>query len=80
MSKPTDRPESDPRELTPRIKQLLTETLELARKDVGKIDDPKAQALLETTAEVLAGLKKAYEHYEQQAEGAWKAARASSGH
>ena len=76
MSQPIDVPESDPRELTPRIKQLLTETMELARKDVGKIDDPKAQALFETTAEVLGGLKKAYEHYEQHSEGAWKAAKA----
>jgi len=80
MSKPIDVRESDPRELTPRIKQLLTETLELARKNVGKINDPKAQALFETTAEVLGGLKKAYEHYEKQAEGAWKAAGASSAH
>ncbi|PYY05213.1 MAG: hypothetical protein DMG69_27845 [Acidobacteria bacterium] len=31
------------------------------REDVGKINDPKAQALFETTAEVLTGLSKAYE-------------------
>lgn len=76
MSKPIELSESDPRELTPRIKQLLTETLELARKNVGKVNDPKAQALFETTAEVLGGLKNAYEHYEQRAEGAWKTATA----
>lgn len=78
MSEPTQSRESDPRQLTTRIKQMLTETLELARKDVGQGDDPKAQALFETTAEVLGGLKKAYEHYEQRSEGAWKASTAST--
>lgn len=65
-------PENDPRHHTAKIKQMLTETLEHARRDVAKVNDPKAQALFETTAEVLAGLKKAYEHFEQGAEGAWK--------
>jgi hypothetical protein len=51
--------------------------MEHARQDVAKVDDPKAQALFETTAEVLAGLKKAYEHFEQGTEGAWKTAAAS---
>lgn len=78
MSEPTEFPASDPRHYTPRIKQMLTETLELARKNVGKVSDPKAQALFETTAEVLAGLKKAYEHFEQRAEGAWKASAVST--
>lgn len=72
MPNPTLFPESDPRHHTARIKQMLTETLEHARKAVAKVTDPKAQALFETTAEVLGGLKKAYEHYEQGAEGAWK--------
>jgi hypothetical protein len=66
--------ENDPRHHTAKIKQMLTETLEHARRDVAKVSDPKAQALFETTAEVLAGLKKAYEHFEQGAEGAWKTA------
>ena len=65
-------PENDPRHHTEKLKQMLTETMEHARKDVAKVDDPKAQALFETTAEVLGGLKKAYEHFEQRSEGAWK--------
>ena len=65
-------PESDPRHHTAKLKQMLTEVMEHARKDVAKVDDPKAQALFETTAEVLGGLKKAYEHFEQHLEGAWK--------
>jgi hypothetical protein len=64
--------ESDLRHHTAKLKRMLTETMEHARKDVAKVGDPKAQALFETTAEVLAGLKKAFEHFEQHAEGAWK--------
>jgi hypothetical protein len=66
-------PEGDPRHHTAKLKQMLTEVIEHARKDVAKVNDPKAQALFETTAEVLGGLKKAYEHFEQHSEGAWKA-------
>jgi hypothetical protein len=71
-------PESDPRHHTAKLKQMLTETMEHARQDVAKVSDPKAQALFETTAEVLAGLKKAYEHFEQRSEGAWKTSSAGS--
>jgi hypothetical protein len=70
-------PESDPRHHTAKLKQMLTEIMEHARQDVAKVTDPKAQALFETTAEVLAGLKKAYEHFEQGTEGAWKPAAGS---
>ena len=70
-------PESDPRHHTAKLKKMLTEIMEHARQDVGKVTDPKAQALFETTAEVLARLKKAYEHFEQGTEGAWKTATAS---
>jgi hypothetical protein len=71
-------PESDPRHHTAKLKQMLTEMMEHARKDVDKVSDPKAQALFETTAEVLGGIKKAYEHFEQHAEGAWKATASSN--
>ncbi len=43
-----------------------------AREDVSKIDDPKAEALFETTAEVLQGLITAFEHYEKKSEEAWQ--------
>jgi predicted metal-dependent HD superfamily phosphohydrolase len=77
MAEPTEFQEGDPRHHTAKLKRMLTETMEHARQDVAKIDDPKAQALFETTAEVLAGLKKAYEQYEQHSEGAWKTAKAA---
>ena len=43
-----------------------------AREDISKVNDPKAQALFETTAEVVSGLRKAYEDFEQKNEEAWR--------
>jgi hypothetical protein len=65
-------PESDPRYHTIKIRGMLNDVIEHAREDVGKVNDPKAQALFETTAEVLRGLVKAYEHFEQRGERAWQ--------
>ena len=42
-----------------------------AREDIGKISEPKAQALFETTAEVCTGLIKAFDDYEKNAP-AWR--------
>lgn len=42
------------------------------RSEIANVREPKAQALLETTAEVLLGLKKAYEDYAQGREKAWQ--------
>ena len=53
---------------------MLTDVINHAREDVNKIRDPKAAALFETTAEVLIGLRKAYEDYELKNEQAWKKA------
>jgi len=66
--------ETDPRHHTVKLKQMLNDTANHAREDVAKISDPKAQALFETTAEVLLGLAKAFEDFEQKIEKAWKAA------
>jgi hypothetical protein len=63
--------ESDPRHHTQKLKQMLNETAEHSREDVSKISDPKAQALFETTAEVLKGLVKAFDDFEQKREEAW---------
>jgi hypothetical protein len=66
--------ESDPLHHTAHLKQMLTDVINHAREDVKKISDPKAQALFETTAEVLIGLRKAFEDFEQKTEEAWKKA------
>jgi hypothetical protein len=71
----TDRmlyPENDPRHHTAKIKVMLSESMQHMREDVSKVDDPKAQALFETSAEVLGGLIAAYTHFEQREESAWK--------
>jgi hypothetical protein len=66
--------ESDPRHHSAKIKTMLTEVIDHARADVLRVEDPRAQALFETTAEVLLGLRKAYEHFEQKSEEAWREA------
>jgi len=53
---------------------MLNETANHAREDVAKVSDPKAQALYEKPAEVLLGLAKAFEDFEQKREKARKAA------
>lgn len=60
------------RQYTAKIKTMLVDMINHVREDVDKVDEPKAQALFETTAEVLKGLVNAYEHYEQQSEEAWR--------
>ena len=66
--------EKDPRHHTLKLKQMLNDTAKHAREDVSKVSDPKAQALFETTAEVLKGLVKAFDDFEQKSEPAWKSA------
>ena len=53
---------------------MLNDTAAHAREDVAKVSDPKAQALFETTTEVLKGLVKAYDDFEERKEEAWKTA------
>ena len=48
------------------VKDRLDNMTRHLREDVAGVDEPKAKALLETTAEVLEGLKKAFEHYERE--------------
>jgi hypothetical protein len=63
--------DSDPRHHTAKLKDMLTNAIDHAREDVTKVKDLKAQAMFETTAEVLIGLRKAYEDFEQKNEAAW---------
>jgi copper homeostasis protein CutC len=64
--------EDDPRHHTMKLIALLEGVVEHAREDAGKIDDPQAKALFETTAEVCSGLTRAFEHYENRSEPAWQ--------
>jgi hypothetical protein len=74
MPDPSQFPESDPRHHTAKLRAMLTQAADHAREDVSKVRDPQARALFETTAEVLLGLSKAYEHYEQGTGAAWNKA------
>ena len=62
----------DPRAHTANVRKEFRELIEHLRGDVNKIDEPKAQALFETTAEVISGLDTAFKHYEEKSEEAWK--------
>ncbi|MBZ7927501.1 hypothetical protein LAC81_36815 (plasmid) [Ensifer adhaerens] len=62
----------EPRQLTARCKMQLQELMVLMREDIERVDEPQLKAMLETTAEVLGGLKKAFNDYEQKNEAAWR--------
>jgi hypothetical protein len=71
MTDPTAYPEDDPRHHTAHLRTLLQGVVSHAREDIGKIGEPKAQALFETTAEVCTGLIKAFDDYDKKAP-AWR--------
>ena len=54
------------------IAQLLKEAQLECRTDIGRFEDPKAQALFETIAEVLGGAMKALRDYQNKKEGVWQ--------
>ena len=62
----------DPRAHTANVRKEFRELIEHLRDDIRKIDEPKAQALFETAAEVIGGLETALKHYEEKSEEAWK--------
>ncbi|NEE03595.1 hypothetical protein [Phytoactinopolyspora halotolerans] len=57
---------------TESLAEMLRAAAHQARSDITHTDDPKAQALLETSAEVLLGLVTAFEHYAEGREPAWR--------
>jgi len=64
--------EDNPLYHTQRVKGMINDLITHLREDIDKIDEPKAQALFETTAEVLGGLIKAFDDYEKKNERAWQ--------
>ena len=64
--------EHDPHYHTQRMRARLKETIDHLREDIEKVDEPQLKAMFETSAEVLTGLTKAFEHYEQKSEAAWQ--------
>ena len=64
---------NNPGHHTQRIKVRMRQLIDHLREDVEKVTEPKAQALFETSAEVLTGLVKAFDDYETKSEAAWRA-------
>ena len=62
---------ADPATHSSNIQQELEGLIRHVREDVERVNEPRFEALLETTAEVLGGLKTAYQHYSEKSERAW---------
>jgi hypothetical protein len=62
----------DPKAHTANVRREFRMLISHLREDIDKVDEPKAQALFETAAEVLTALDTAFQHYEQKNEQAWK--------
>jgi hypothetical protein len=58
---------------TRRMKSALGEIKDHLREDIAKINEPRAMAMFETSAEVIDGLCKAFDDYERRNEPAWVA-------
>ena len=62
----------DPRAHTANVRKEFRQLIDHLRGEIDRITEPKAQALFETTAEVIGGLDTAFKHYEEKREKAWK--------
>ncbi len=47
------------------VQHSLTDLVHQVRKEIDQVEDPRFKAILETTAEVLIGLRKTYEDYSE---------------
>ncbi len=65
-------PEKSPLYHTRRFKVEMGRLVDDLRSDLGQVTDPRLQALLETAAEVIGGLAKAFGDFEARNEAAWR--------
>jgi hypothetical protein len=68
---------SDPNVHSRNIENVLHELITHMRQDLEKVNEPRFQALLETSAEVLGGLRTAFRDYSEGAEDVWRHKSAS---
>ena len=61
--------ENSPLHHTQKLKAQMVQLIDHLHADIGKVTDPQARALFETSAEVVTGLVKAFDDYEQKNEG-----------
>jgi hypothetical protein len=52
-------------------REMMQDLARLMRAGIENMDDPQGRALMETSAEVLEGLVRAFYHYEGATEEAW---------
>jgi len=64
---------TDPRLHSQHVQRLLAELGDHLQYDVMLVSAPRFEALLETSREVLKGLSRAFEHFDQGTEKAWGA-------
>ncbi len=62
----------DPRHHTRKMTKALQDLKDHLRADIDKVDEPQLRAMFETSAEVIGGLQKAFQDYEQKSEAAWR--------
>jgi hypothetical protein len=67
----TQSGQRDPHLHVQKIARQLQELIDHLRSDIKKVNEPRCQAMFETTAEVLSGLKQAFDDYESKNEPAW---------
>lgn len=63
---------TNPIEHARNIEDIIGSLRSLCKSEIGLFSDPKAKALLETSAEVLGGLEKAFEDFLAKNDEAWK--------
>jgi hypothetical protein len=63
---------SDPKLHTAKLREEMRALITHLRHDVNQVSEPRAQALFETSAEVLEGLVKAYDDYDRGQETAFR--------
>lgn len=54
------------------IRQQISELIDHLKADIDRVPEPRFQALLATSAEVLRGLQQTFAHYEEHSEPAWQ--------
>jgi hypothetical protein len=56
-----------------RLRNSMEDLVNQLRSEINRIDEPRAQAMFETTAETVRGLITAFEHYDEGREEAFRA-------
>jgi hypothetical protein len=67
-----DESSSNPAVHSAHLQQELSALIDHMHEDIGRVAEPQFQALLETSAEVLGGLRKAFLDYGKHSEPAWR--------